>query len=102
MSEDILQIILVVLGSSGFCELIRIVLGRWSSKSEIKKRLDKLEKDTVRTQLMTLMHDYPHRLDEIMEVAHHYFIDLKGNWFMTSLFTQWLKDNNIDKPDWFK
>ena len=51
---------------------------------------------------MTLLHDYPTRVDEIMEVGYHYFVDLKGNWFMTGLFKQWLEDNDIDKPNWFK
>lgn len=102
MNENVWQIIGIVLGSSGFCEIIRILLGRWSNKKDLTKRLDKLEKDGVRSQLMTLLHDYPTRVDEIMEVGYHYFVDLKGNWFMTGLFKQWLEDNDIDKPNWFK
>lgn len=100
MSENAVSILLGVLGSSAFCELVRYFIGRSTSKKEITKRLDKLEKDGVRNQLMTLMHDYPNRTDEIMEVAHHYFVDLQGNWFATGLFNQWLEDNDINKPKW--
>ena len=102
MSENATAILLGVLGSSAFCELVRYYIGRKTSKKEITERLDKLEKDGVRSQLMTLIHDYPNRVDEIMEVGHHYFVDLQGNWFMTGLFEKWLEENNVSKPKWLK
>ena len=102
MSENATAILLGVLGSSAFCELVRYFIERATKKKDISKRLDKLEKDGVRSQLMTLLHDYPTRTDEIMEVAHHYFVDLQGNWFMTGLFEKWLEENNVNKPKWFK
>ena len=102
MSENATAILLGVLGSSAFCELVRYYIGRKTSKNEITERLDKLEKDGVRSQLMTLIHDYPNRVDEIMEVGHHYFVDLQGNWFMTGLFEKWLEENNVSKPKWLK
>ncbi len=102
MSENAQAILLGVLGSSAFCELVRYFLGRRTSKRDLTKRLDKLEKDGVRSQLMTLIHDYPNRTDEIMEVGYHYFVDLQGNWFMTGLFDNWLKQEGLNKPTWFK
>lgn len=102
MSENATAILLGVLGSSATCELVRYFIGRATSKKALTQRLDKLEKDGVRSQLMTLIHDYPNRVDEIMEVAHHYFVDLQGNWFMTGLFEKWLEENKVDKPKWLK
>ena len=102
MSENATAILLGVLGSSAFCELVRYYIGRKTSKNEITERLDKLEKDGVRNQLITLIHDYPNRVDEIMEVGHHYFVDLQGNWFATGLFEEWLEKNNFNKPKWLK
>lgn len=67
----------------------------------ITKRLDKNEKDNVRTQLLLLLSDYPDDKSEIMEVARHYFIDLKGDWYMTSIFNKWIKKVGAELPDWF-
>ena len=102
MSENATAILLGVLGSSAFCELVRYYIGRKTSKNEITKRLDKLEKDGVRLQLMVLMSDFPEKKDEIMEVAKHYFYDLKGNWYMTSIYNEWLKKEKIEQPSWLK
>ena len=102
MSENATAILLGVLGSSAFCELVRYYIGRKTSKKDITKRLDKLEKDGVRLQLMVLMSDFPEKKDEIMEVAKHYFYDLKGNWYMTSIYNEWLKKEKIEQPSWLK
>ena len=102
MSENATAILLGVLGSSAFCELVRYYIGRKTSKNEITKRLDKLEKDGVRLQLMVLMSDFPEKKDEIMEVAKHYFYDLKGNWYMTAIYKEWLSRENIEQPSWLK
>lgn len=98
MSDIAVSILLGVLGSSAFCELVRYFIGRASTEKQLKK----LEKDVVRNQLMTLIHDYPKREEEIMQVANHYFVDLNGNWFATGLFEEWLEENNVKRPTWFK
>lgn len=68
----------------------------------IQHRLNKLEKDSVRTQLLLLMSDFPQNQQEIHEVAEHYFADLGGNWYMTGMFSKWLTENNLGEPSWFK
>lgn len=68
---------------------------------EIDKRMGKAEKDSVRTQILLLISDYPEDHTEILEVARHYFKDLQGDWFMTSIFNKWLAEQNIGSPDWF-
>lgn len=74
-----------------------------SDKEESDKRFKILEKDIVRTQLLTLMYNYePEDEHELMQVAEHYFVDLKANWYMTGLFNRFLEKKGIGKPDWFK
>lgn len=68
---------------------------------KIEKRLDKNEKDNVRLQLLVLFSDYSQNTQEIMEVAHHYFVDLGGDWYLTSLFDEWLIKTKHGKPEWF-
>lgn len=68
---------------------------------EQDKQLDKIEKDSVRSQLMMMIKDYPNREEEILEIAEHYFNGLDGNWYATKIFKNWMLNNNVDKPSWF-
>lgn len=74
-----------------------------SDKDEVNKRFKVLEKDIVRTQLLMLMYNYENDdKRELLQVAEHYFVDLKANWYMTGLFNRFLEKKGIGKPDWFK
>ena len=74
-----------------------------SDKDETNKRFKVLEKDIVRTQLLMLMYNYEHDdKRELLQVAEHYFVDLKADWYMTGLFNRFLEKKGIGKPDWFK
>lgn len=75
--------------------------GKEDDMQLIKKKLDKQERDSCRTQMLLLMSDYPDQTDEIMRLAQHYFRDLHGNWYMTTMFNRWLESNGIGKPEWF-
>ena len=78
-------------------------MGELDSKLDsIDKRLEKTEKDELRTQLLLMVSDYPDDKAGIMAVAQHYFEDLNGNWYATSIFNQWLKKYGYAKPEWFK
>lgn len=70
--------------------------------AEISKQLAKQEKDQVRTQMIVMMGFRPKETTEIMKLAQHYFGDLEGNWYMTSMFNSWLDENQIGKPEWFR
>ena len=77
---------------------------KWSKGdklSMIEKKLIKNEADSVRLQMLVLLADYPDDVNEILKVAQHYFVDVKGNWYMTSLFNRWLSDRKIAQPEWF-
>lgn len=102
--ENVLQLIVVAIGSSGLMSLIQYLLQRNDKKAkqidEICTKLQKFEKDLTRLQLMLLMTSYPDRKAEITEVAHHYFIDDKGNWYMTNMFKDWCEANDFEIHIW--
>lgn len=62
-------------------------------------KVDTAEQNATRSQLLTLMSDYPDNESEILKVAQYYFHDLKGDWYMTSLFTKWADERGIDVSD---
>ena len=106
MRELILPVVIAIIGSSGLMSFFQFLITRKDKIGErlasIDNMLNRLEKDGCRTQLLILISDYPGRQDEIMKLAKHYFYDLKGDWYLTSLFEKWLKDNEMLKPSWFK
>lgn len=102
MNEMTTTIIVAVLASNGFFALLQFLIGRHDSKRNIKGKLDRLEKDGLRTQLLLLLLMMPDEKKEILTIAEHYFKDLKGNWYMTSLFDKWLTKTGQGKPEWFR
>lgn len=96
---EILTLIIAFIGSSGFWTLITWISNK---KSKTTKRIECIERDCNRTQLLLLISDYPQCHEEILKVANEYFVKLKGNWYMDSLFNTWLKSQNMEKPDWFR
>lgn len=62
-------------------------------------KTDKAEENATRSQLLALMSDYPDNESEILKVAQYYFRDLKGDWYMTGLFTKWAESRGIDVSD---
>ena len=78
-------------------------------KNEINSKLDKIindqketEMNLLRVQLLVMMNLMPTDQKEIMKLAQKYFHELKGDWFYSSLFVRWLKDNGLEKPMWFE
>lgn len=68
----------------------------------IKEQLATAEKDTLRTQLMLMIKDYPDENTDILRLGEHYFKNLKGNWVMTDIFRKWCEDQHITPPSWFE
>lgn len=114
MEQFIISLITVLLGSG----LIQFFFTRHDTKekeklenqlSPIAEKLDKIiveqkksEKDALRTQLLVMMTVLPNNHEEIMTLAERYFKELKGDWFYSSLFKKWLKENDIENPVWFE
>lgn len=103
------DIAIAILGSTALSSVVTWVLAqitkhldRNDTVSQLSHQMGKIEKDSVRTQLLLLMSDYPDNKQEILEVAQHYFEDIGGNWYMTNMFNEWLTDNNVGQPEWFK
>ena len=63
-----------------------------------KKIDDNYSKDelaTTRLELMVLMEHDPENVIEIEKLARHYFLDLKGNSYLTSVFSRWCKEHGV-------
>lgn len=101
MHDLTMTITLAVLGSNALFAFIQFLISRHDTKKNIKGKLNTLEKDGLRTQLLLLILMKPEEQTEILRLAEHYFKVLKGNWYMTSIFKNWLKENNVGEPDWF-
>lgn len=87
---------------TGVITLITRYLDKKDTEKRNEKQLQKLEKDSVRTQLLVLMASYPGDKSEILECARHYFEDLHGNWYMTPIFNKWLEKESIGRPEWLQ
>lgn len=107
MAENIL---LGILGGGNLILFIKFLIERHDRKEEraedqgreeTKKKLLVLERDGLRTQLLLLILLKPAEQTEILRIAEHYFKNLKGNWYMTSIFNKWLEEVNVAEPDWF-
>lgn len=100
--QMISTIILAILASNGFFALVQFLITRWDTKRSIRSKLERLEKDGLRTQLLLMILMKPEEKKEILTLAQHYFVDLEGNWYMTDIFKKWLKEKGHSNPDWFK
>lgn len=111
-TEFIQTLVLSILGSGAFATVVTAVINAINNRrsklkvietklSEIDKKLLTSEKDTLRTQLLIMLSDYPEETQEIMTIAQHYFGDLKGDWYATSLFNRWITEREVAEPSWF-
>lgn len=102
--ETTLAIVVACIGSTGMFSFIQFLLSRKDKNKcdiyDIKSTVHQVELGCTRTQLMVLMKDYNNRTEEIMKVARHYFEDLNGDWYMTTLFAEYCKTKKIKVPDW--
>ena len=101
MNDLTMTIAVAVLGSNALFAFLQFMISRHDTKKNIKGKLATLEKDGLRTQLLLLILMKPTEQTEILRLAEHYFKVLKGNWYMTSIFNNWLKENKVAEPDWF-
>lgn len=94
---------IITVGSAlvGGCSWIVAQLNAKSDErfDALSGRLDTLERGSVRNQLLTLMNSYPDNESEILKVAEYYFHDLKGDWYMTGLFSEWAESRGLDVND---
>ena len=65
----------------------------------VSNKIDSIELNSTRNQLLTLISNYPNNEEEILKVAKYYFKDLNGDWYMTSLFSKWANSKGLDVDD---
>lgn len=100
---DTSTIIVAVLASNGLFAILQFLITRHDQKKNVKGKLAQLEKDGLRTQLLLMLLMRPEETQEILTLGETYFIKLKGNWYMTSMFNKWVNEYIPDaKPEWFK
>lgn len=102
MNQTTITIITAILASNALFAFLQFLLDRHDTKKNIKGTLIKLEKDGLRTQLLLMILLKPQEKKEILTLAQHYFIDLKGNWYMTDVFDKWCEEKCGSRPEWFK
>lgn len=86
----------------GFAEFL---INRYDKKKEktydrLEERLNNISLSQYRTEMLVMMNHYQNETIEILRLAKHYFTS-GGDFYMTSLFAKWLKENKIEKPKWF-
>lgn len=105
MSELTITVFGAVIGSNALFAFIQFMITRNDTKKSVKGKLTLLEKDVLRTQLLLLILLKPEEKQEILTIGEHYFSKppqgLGGDWYMTSIFGKWLKENSIEHPRWF-
>ena len=106
-NNTITTIVMAILASNGFFALLQFVITRHDTRKNVNGKLEHLEKDGLRTQLLLLLLMMPGETKEILTLAERYFskppYGLGGNWYMTSLFDKWIIQRNSGvKPEWFK
>ena len=111
--QTVIAIVAAAVGSTALWQFLQFLLSRKDKKADkqdetadaikgISKTCAKLERDACRTQMLVMMAHHAGDTAEILKLAQHYFSDLDGNWYMTSMFCKWLEDNDIGKPEWFR
>ena len=101
MNEMLMTIVVAILASNALFAFIQFLISRHDTKKNIKGTLIKLEKDGLRTQLLLMILLKPEEKKEILTLAEHYFVDLKGNWYMTDVFDKWCLEECGSRPEWF-
>lgn len=106
-------IVIAIIGSGALSTLISAVVqaiaNRKSRLTKIEQKLDEIEnnqraaeKDVLRTQLILMIADYPDEKTDILRLAEYYFSKLEGNWVAGAIFSKWLIQHDIPRPEWYK
>ena len=101
------NLISIIIGGLGIGSLITFFVTRHDTKKGLESKLRKVERDSVRVQILLLMFNY-HEEDkeELLNCAEYYFKKkeqggLEGDWYLTDMFKRFLVEHNIEKPSWF-
>lgn len=70
--------------------------------SAVEHTVEEIHRDTVRTQLLLLIHNTPEDHESIINVAWQYFRGLDGDWYMTTIFQDWANSQELDVSNLLK
>lgn len=102
------NIISIIIGGLGIGSLITFFVTRHDTKKGLENKLYKVEKDSVRTQILLMMYNYTDAdKEELLTCAEYYFKKrseggLEGDWYLTDMFKRFLEQHNIKQPNWFE
>ena len=65
----------------------------------VEATVNDIRQDTVRLQLDNLINNDPDNIESVLTVARTYFIDMKGDWYMTEKFKKWGREHSVDLSD---
>lgn len=65
-------------------------------QSDMKRHQQAQEQSITRLELMNLIQNDPHNKVEIERLARHYFLDLDGNSYMSSVYSRWCEQYGGD------
>lgn len=68
------------------------------SLEEIKASLLHIRKDSVRIQFNQMLWHDRDNVETGLKLAYTYFVELKGDWYMTSKFLEWAKEKGVEVP----
>ena len=95
--------ICVALGGFGTWMVSAITEHTEQQITELRQELTSVKTDVkdvqlaeTRLQLLVALNTTPEDEKTILDIARVYFIELKGDWYMTPKFTKWAKEHNID------
>ena len=73
-----------------------------SFKDDVKELIEttkETRRDTLRIQLLMILTHQPENVDTILKLAETYFVNLHGDWYMTSEFNKWAKAHDVIVPN---
>lgn len=62
----------------------------------VKNEVKSIKLDETRLQLLVAINTTPDDTKTILEIARVYFLELKGDWYMTPKFIAWARKHDID------
>lgn len=110
---QIITALIAAIAGGGLYKFIEFLISRKDKSNdkfrEIENSLARIEAeikdsklDRCRLQLLNLMQHNPQNIDTILMVSKKYFVELKGNWYMDSMFIEWAGKQEVELPSWFK
>lgn len=104
----LLNILSLIIGGLGIGGLITFFITRHDNKKGLENKLYKVEKDSVRIQILLLMYNYQETdKEELLRCAEYYFKKkedggLEADWYLTDMFKRFIESHDIKQPAWFK